>query len=96
MFIKEWGIFFLFFVLVLINYCKNKKNLENIEYILIYRVDWLILVKCDYIIYNFVKLKIIKMCFVYIVLNFMKICYLFFVYNNVYKVEYVYVILIWY
>lgn len=88
--------FFLFFGLVLINYCKNKKKFENIEYILIYRVDWLILVKCDYIIYNFVKLKIIKMCFVYIVLNLMMICYLFFVYNNVYEVEYVYIILIWY
>lgn len=75
---------------------KIKKKFENIEYILIYRVDWLILVKCDYIIYDFVKLKIIKMCFVYRVLNFMKICYLFFVYNNVYEVEYVYIILIWY
>lgn len=93
---KEWGIFFLFFGLVLINHCKDKKNPENIEYTLIHRVDWSILVKRDHIIYDFVKLKIIKMCSVYIALNSTKTCYSFFVYNNAHKVEYVHITLIWY
>lgn len=93
---KEWGIFFLFFGLVLINHCKNKKKPENIEYTLIHRVDWSILVKRDHIIYNFVKLKIIKMCFVYIALNSTMTWYSFLVYNNAHKVEYVHVTLIWY
>lgn len=88
--------FFLFFGLVLINHCKNKKKPENIEYTLIHRVDCSILVKRDHIIYNFVKLKIIKMCSVYIALNSMKTCYSFFVYNNAHKVEYVHITLIWY
>lgn len=93
---KEWGIFFLFFGLVLINHCKDKKKPENIEYTLIHRVDWSILVKRDHIIYNFVKLKIIKMCFVYMALNSTMTCYSFFVYNNAHKVEYVHITLIWY
>lgn len=42
------------------------------------------------------KLKIIKMCFVYIALNSTMTCYSFFVYNNAHEVEYVHITLIWY